>query len=500
MYMKYQKMCVEHYMKMKGEYYSDVKKEEVFETIVRDVVAVKGIVSRRVFQIFTDVIISICLFGFLLYLQWDLLLIILSTMPVYYFAQRYFQKKCEKLAIQLRECASGITGLLENFIFNIVPFTYSRSERYFNKRYNHIINDYFKKAMDIDKTGAKNSSALSFLMAFYNMAQVTYGGMKVILGSLSIGGFMTFYMYSMKMLKPAMLVSQVIMEFQSVKVSLAKIYDFIETPIIESGEERLESKHVNRNSVDLSDVAFAYGNKQILKDINIKLEEGTINAIVGESGCGKSTIISLLYRMWDAADGKIQINDKDIQDYELTSLRENISIVSQDMHLFNDTILNNLILGSDVDMLEVERITKLTSIYDLIVSLPDGFNTIIGDRGIKLSGGEKQRICLARTLLRDSKVIVLDEATSALDQLTEKKILDNLKSIVKDKVVIVITHGLNSIVEFDNILVMQNGEIIGNGHHQELIESNSYYYKLYNREYEIATITKGEQDEQKSIS
>jgi ABC-type multidrug transport system, ATPase and permease components len=226
-------------------------------------------------------------------------------------------------------------------------------------------------------------------------------------------------------------------------------------------------------------VTFSYSDEKVLDGITMLFKKGQITALVGASGSGKSTIVNLLYRLWDADSGKIMIGGYDIRDYNLKSLRKNVSVVSQDLLLFDDSIKNNLILGNkEIEIEEIINICKKVEIYEFIKQLPEGFDTIIGERGVKLSGGQRQRIAIARAIFCSSQIIIMDEATSALDNISQKNILDNLKIYLNNKITIIIAHRLITIQDADKIYVIENGKVKEEGTHKELIMNEGIYFKF----------------------
>lgn len=481
-YINYQQKCLAHLLEMTGEYYSSMSNGEVFTTVFQDIAKIKGFVSKTVFQFVSDIMIAVCMFGFLLYLQWDLLLIISLILPFVYLSQTYFQRLGNKLASSFRESFGNVTGLLESMISGIMPLVFSRGEKFFYKKYKEYVTDYTRSEMGMELAFAKNDGILKFLSALISIVVLAYGGIKVISGSLTIGGFMAFHMYSSRLAVPIFEASGVLMEFQSRKVSLYKVYQFLDSPGIMKENKKKYGIQKYGNQIEFKDVVFSYKSDPVLYHATAGFCSDALHVVVGESGAGKSTILSLLYRFWDLQSGNIKINGMEINAYDVEYIRNQICVVSQDMYLFHDTIRNNIALGSQQDQSEIEQAAGAACIHDFIVSLPDGYDTIIGEKGINLSGGERQRICLARAFVRDAPVWILDEATSALDQITEKKVLENLKCRAKGKTIILITHRLQSVTDADCIHVLRNGRFTAEGKHEELLVSDEYYKKLYMRD------------------
>lgn len=229
----------------------------------------------------------------------------------------------------------------------------------------------------------------------------------------------------------------------------------------------------------MKNVNFSYSNNKILKNINYKFKPGKVYALVGATGCGKSTIINLLYRLWDVESGEITINDKNIKEYNLYSLRKNIAIVSQNTFLFDDTIENNLTLNNNrIKKEDYIETCKRIGIDEFISKLPDGYQTQVGENGVKLSGGQRQRIAIARMILQSKDILIFDEATSALDNITQEYILDNLRQYYENRIVIMIAHRLSTIRKADEIVVLNQGKIVEIGNHESLMQKKQYYYQL----------------------
>ena len=479
---KYQRKCLEHLFRLDGKYLSNSRVGEKLVTMMNDVSQLKTLTSSAVFDFVLDSITAIVMLIFLARIKLDMLLMILCILPVIYLSQRYFQKKGREKAAKARDTQSSYADVLQTITTSTIPCILSNAKSYFFKKNDERIIESENYTNELNMVYAKNSGVLSFLSAMFIITVLGVGGFKVMRNTLSIGGLIAFNMYSQKLVVPILKVSNMIMTLQTVVVSMECLEAFM-------AEKEVEPRNFNprvvmgkeSSEISFENVSFSYEEKQILKDISLKFEKGCYNVVVGESGCGKSTLTMLLYRIWNVQDGLIKINGHDSKEFSVDNLRNSITIVGQDSFLFNDTIFNNIAMGSGFDKDRVEKCCRIACIHDYIMSLPEQYESLVGDSGVKLSGGEKQRICIARALLQDTPILVLDEATSALDQLTERKVLDNISEYIKDRIFILITHRLASIVDADNIVVLKGGEVEACGSHHELMRISPQYKTMFER-------------------
>lgn len=272
-------------------------------------------------------------------------------------------------------------------------------------------------------------------------------------------------------------------EYKVAKDRIFSIMDDNCFPVEQYGNVSL--KNIN-GSIEFKNVSFGYDDKMVLKDINFNIEANDTVAIVGASGSGKSTIFNLLNKSYDVSDNSIFIDNIDINTLDRNTIRNHISIISQNPYLFNFSIKENfMLLGDHITMKDIKKACKLARIDDFIDSLPDKYDTILGEGGVNLSGGQKQRIAIARALLKKSKIILFDEATSALDNITQREIQSSINSISKDYTILIIAHRLSTIKDCNKIMVLQDGKIVGVGNHYELLKNNLYYQKLYENEIQV---------------
>jgi len=264
-----------------------------------------------------------------------------------------------------------------------------------------------------------------------------------------------------------------------------RIFEYLDRKPDVENPENPQRPDLADSSVEFCDVKFSYNpQKEILKGISFYVPNGETHAIVGTSGAGKSTIIGMLPRLYDVLGGSVKIAGVDVKNFDLSYLRENIGMVTQDTYLFNGTILENLLYAKpDATMEEIENACKIANIYDFIDSLPEKFDTVVGNRGLKLSGGEKQRVSIARVVLKNPRILILDEATSSLDSVSEDLIQSAFNRIMENRTSIVIAHRLSTIMAADKIMLLENGEIAQSGSHDELLEKSAGYRKLYETQF-----------------
>ncbi len=370
----------------------------------------------------------------------------------------------------------AIDGLL-----NYETVKYFNAEKYEMDRYNFSRKQYQKEAV---KT--------SITLAFLNLGQtiiITTGLMTIMIlamkevnnGNLTLGSFVGLNAIIIQLSVPLNFLGTVYREIRQALVDLEAMFEIFSQKIEIKDKNNAKKLNITNSDIEFNDVHFSYNpDRLILSNFSLQISKGTQIAIVGKTGSGKSTIARLLFRFYDPQQGDIYIDKQKISDVTLNSLHQNIGVVPQDTVLFNDTILYNLKYGNqNANFDQIQSAAKSACIDDFINSLPNGYNTVVGERGLKLSGGEKQRIGIARTILKDASIMLLDESTSSLDYTTEKKILANLKKGKKNSTMIVISHRLSAITDVDKIIVLNSGKIIEQGTHLELMNAEGEYFELW---------------------
>ncbi|ERJ59483.1 ABC transporter ATP-binding protein [Sphingobacterium paucimobilis] len=391
---------------------------------------------------------------------------------------RIINKRSTKIQAQLSKLSSFVQ---ETFSGIRVIKTYAREEQKMAE-FAHESNIYRDTSLDLVKVQAIFFPLIIFLVGFSTIITVYIGGIEVDKGTITAGNIAEFIMYVNQLTFPAMALAWVTSLIQRAAASQKRINEFLNTkPEIISGNISEELT----GDIQIENLSFTYPETgiQALRDINIHIKAGQTLAIIGKTGSGKSTLANLLLRMYDADQGQIKYDGKNIKDLNLNSLRHQIGFVPQQVFLFSDTIANNIAFGLNECVIEkVEAAAKDAAVYDNIAAFEKGFQTHIGERGLTLSGGQKQRVSIARALIKDPQLLIFDDCLSAVDTKTEEEILHNLGLIMQNKTTIFIAHRISTIKNADHIIVLDNGKIIEEGNHRSLLAANGEYAELYEKQ------------------
>jgi len=418
----------------------------------------------------------IILTGYLFYKSFLLSLILLILLPLVYLAVKLSTSRIRKGSIKVQESMGKMTHLLdENISGNDLIKIYNAEDSEKNKFFN-IINTIRQQRFKVDLAGGLNTSIVNALIGL-SLACVVYFSSTFLV--MSAGDFLAYFTAMGMLVKPAKTLININKPLQQAIVAGKSVFDLID----ETPEDNSSNQPMNAVTGDIryEKVSFSYDNeKSSLNQINLTISNGETIALVGSTGSGKTTLVNLLTRFYSPTSGKITINNKDINEFDLVSYRSNFSYVDQNVRLFNDSISGNIAFGQK-DKMSLERITnaaKISNSNEFIEKLDNKYDSEIGEDGVTLSGGQRQRLSIARAIAKDSPILILDEATSALDSATEKLVQSAINKMQKGRTTIIIAHRLSTIKNADRIIVLKDGEIIEQGTHSELIEASGEYLKL----------------------
>ena len=449
--------------------------------ITNDVNIVKGMVSTAVINLFRDFFSVIAFLFVIFYRDWQLALGAFIVLPLAFYPIVLFGRRVRKFSTGTQETMADLNSFLHE------TFTGSKIIKIFNlqafekKRFKEKTKILFQLEMKKVIAKALSSPIMEFLGGLGIAFIIWFGGMRVINGTSTPGTFFSFLTAVMMLYDPVKKLSKLNNTIQEGVASATRIFDVLEEDSVILEKEFPEILTGNTFEVTFDHVSFAYNKNEAtaLNDINLTVEPGEVLALVGMSGGGKTSLVNLVPRLYDATRGTVLIAGKDIKDYSIKSLRDHISIVTQEPILFNESVKDNIRYGKmDATDLEIEMAAKAAYAYDFIKGFPKGFDTVIGELGSRLSGGEKQRICIARALIKDAPILILDEATSALDSQAERVVQKALENLMKGRTSFVIAHRLSTIDYASRIILLKNGSIKEQGTHDELMAQKGEYFKL----------------------
>ena len=453
--------------------------------LTNDVGLITNLVSTAILNLFKDSLTLIGLLGVMFYQNWKLSIVAIVMIPLASTAARALGKRIGKVTTQqMNEAGALNTYLIEIFKNHRLTKIFQKEE-YEKDRANKFINKLKEISKKIAEVFVRASPIMEFLTGIMIACLILISAKLIANDELEISNFFSFLAAMMLAYQPVRSLATLNIAIQQGLSGAKRVIPVIdEIPEVKEKEDALDLK-VNDGKIDFSNVQFSYSNEesQILNSINLNLPGKKMTALVGHSGAGKSTILNLIPRFYNINSGNISIDDQSIDECTLFSLRKNISLVSQDTTLFDDTIKNNISYANlDATQKEIEEAAKYSFADEFIDKLPKKYDTIIGENGVRLSGGEKQRLSIARAILKKSPIILLDEATSSLDAETEDKIQKAITFLTKGRTTIVIAHRLSTILNSDKIYVIDKGEVVGEGKHDDLLLQSNVYKNFYEKQ------------------
>ena len=450
-----------------------------------DVTKITRLLTDALLSVFKD---SLTLFGLMFvmfYQNWKLSLIALVMIPLASIMARTLGKRIRKVTTEAQEKSGFLTTYLIEIFKNHKLIKIFQQEKYENNRADKYIDALKEKEKKIGIVFVRSTPIMETLTGIMIAILIFYSGKLILNNEIGISNFFSFLAAMMLAYQPVRSLATVNLAINQ-GISAAKRI----LPIIDNKKHIVDNKNssplkLSKGNVKFLNVSFKYNNKEghVLNSINLNIEGGRMTSLVGHSGAGKSTILNLIPRFYDRISGDILIDGSSIYTTTISSLRKNISLVSQDTTLFDDTIKNNIAYaGPDAEDKDIIEAAKLSFSEEFINKLPNKYNTLIGENGVRLSGGEKQRLSIARAMLKKSSIVLLDEATSSLDAETENKIQEAINYLTKNRTTLVIAHRLSTILNSDKIYVIDNGKVIDEGKHEDLIKNSKIYNNFYEKQ------------------
>lgn len=473
-----------HIQKLPFSYFDDMNTGELMSRINGDVDNVWQSVSFGIRLLVENLIYFVTATCILLYLNWQLTLICLITMPLICYVALKLESSVGAEYEKISDQGAILNTAAQENIAGVRLVKAFAREKYEISKFLKMNNENYKLNMGQNRLFAKYFPMIDFLCNVSVIAVVTFGGMYIINGHMTVGTLVAFNGYLWMLITPMRMIGWLMNILAQSRASAKKIFKIMDTePTIKDSESAVELKDVDGN-IQFKDVSFKYNDNYVLKNIDLDVKPGNTVAIMGATGSGKTSIANLIGRYYDVTSGSVLIDGHNVKDLKLESFRNEMAVVAQDTFLFSDTIENNIKFGkqnaTDEEIIEA---CKAACAYDFIQELNEGFDTVIGERGIGLSGGQKQRLSIARALVKKAKILILDDATSALDMETEYQLLKNLYNRKEKITTFIIAHRISAVKNADIIIFLEDGKIVERGTHTELLSKKGKYYEVYSEQF-----------------
>lgn len=477
-----------HLQRLSLGYYDTHQVGNLLSTITTDIQTIQGFASSSTLNILIDMLTIVSMLGLMFWLNWDFTLIALAVTPFLLFFVSRFKKAVKKATHEVRKEQSQIVAVVQQGLESIqVVKAFGRQEME-ESELGEVSHATVDAALKARKVKSLLSPTVTIIVAFCTAIVLWRGSALILAGTMTVGALTVYLSYLNKFFKPVKDLATTTNAIAAAAVGVERVRAILDTDtVIPEKADAFEPQFLTGEIV-FDHVAFAYpDNPEVLKDVCFTIKPGQFVGVVGPTGSGKSTVVSLIPRFYDPTTGSVKIDGRDVRDYKVHALREQIGYVLQDTVLFRGTILQNIAFGRpNATREEIVRACEMANADEFIAKMPNGYDTMVGDRGLTLSGGQRQRLGIARVMVRNSPILLLDEPTAALDSESEKLVIDALEKLMKGRTVITIAHRLSTIRDANQIIVIANGVVAESGDHDQLMARNGIYAELHRTQFEDA--------------